>query len=200
MRHWLFHPLIFYPLAILVAALAIAASLRPQSWPREPAAVAAAVDQNTLTFAGAAFSTPAPSTQQNMTVTRDFFGNAQTLRIAVLPGQAAPQPTDQGVRILLTPDDAARLNNRPVTLELSYDSLPVNAAHGLAVSLQGAAPAVWVSQDIRPQSSTIRFELPPQTGVTAIGLRALNEGADSAFGLEITRIRITPHTSAAAGN
>ena len=29
MRNWLFHPVIFYPLAILVAALAIFVSLRP---------------------------------------------------------------------------------------------------------------------------------------------------------------------------
>jgi hypothetical protein len=192
MRSWLFHPLIFYPLALILAGLAITVSLRPQSWPRDPAPVAAQTVENALVFAGGAFNSPQAAPEQTVTVTRDFWGNARTLRIAVLPNHAAPAPTEHGVRVLLTPQDAALIANRPVTVEVSYDPLPVNAAQGLAVSLQGGAAPTWVGQPIRPQPATVRFNLPAQAGVNAIGLRALNEGAEAAFGLEITRIRIIP--------
>ena len=40
MRTWLLHPIVFYPLAALIAALAIAISARPLSWPRDAQAVA----------------------------------------------------------------------------------------------------------------------------------------------------------------
>jgi hypothetical protein len=192
MRNWLFHPLIFYPLAIVFAVLVITISVRPQSLPRDPAPVAGRVVENALVYAGPGFDSPANSAEQNMTVTRDFWGRPRTLRIAVLPNHAAPTPAEQGVRVLLTPQDAARIANRPVTVEVSYNPLPVNAAQGLAVSLQGSGATAWVGQTIRPQPATVRFELPPQTEVNAIGLRALNEGAEAAFGLEITRIRVIP--------
>lgn len=200
MRHWLFHPLIFYPLAILLAALVIAVSLRPQAWPRDPAPVAAQMDDGALVYAGAGLDKPDPSPEQNLTVVRDFWGKAQSLRIAVLPDQPPPTPAEQGVRILMTPADAARIDDRPVTIEVSYTPLPVNAASGLAVSLQGIGPADWVARETPPQPGTVRFELPPQFGVSAIGLRAISSMNDQVYGLEITRIRVIPHTGGAAGN
>jgi hypothetical protein len=193
MRHWLFHPLIFYPLAIVIAVLLIAASLQPQKWPREPAPVAAELVDGALVYGGEGFNSPDPSPEQQMTVIRDFWGRAQALRIAVKPNQPPPTPAEQGVRVLMTPEDAARIDDRPVTVEVTYNPLPVNAASGLAVSLQGIGPAEWVSQDIPPQPATVRFELPAQFAVNAIGLRALSTNNDQAYGLEITRIRVIPH-------
>lgn len=192
MRHWIFHPLIFYPLVIVLAAAAILFSLRPQAWPRDPAPVAAEIVDNTLVFAGEAFNAPSPSPEQNLTVVRDFWGHPQTLRIAVLPNQPRPTPAEQGVRVLLTPEDAARIENKPVTVEVSYHSLPVNAAWGLAVSLQGIGPAEWVIHPTPTDANIVRFDLPAQFAVNAIGLRAFNEGAETAFGIEITRIRVIP--------
>lgn len=200
MRHWIFHPLIFYPLAILVAGLVIAVSLRPQSWPREPAPVAAQMQDDTLVFSGEGFNSPSPSAEQSMTVIRDFWGRAQTLRVAVLPNQPPPTPAEQGVRVLLTPEDAARIDDRPVTIEVTYNALPINAAAGLAVSLQGIGPAEWVSHPTPPDAQVVRFDLPAQFAVNAVGLRALSEMNDQSYGLEITRIRITPHSSAAPAN
>jgi hypothetical protein len=193
MRHWLFHPLIFYPLAFLFAAFVIAVSLRPQAWPRAPAPVAAERADGALVFAGEGFDAPAVGAEQEMTVVRDFWGRAQSIRIAQKPGQPPPTPAEQGARILLTPEDAALIDDRPVTVEVSYNPLPVNAATGLAVSLQGIGPADWVSQPALPQPATLRFELPAQFAVNGIGLRALSDGADQAYGLEITRVRVTPH-------
>jgi hypothetical protein len=193
MRHWIFHPLIFYPLAILIAALAIAVSLKPQSWPREPAPAAAQVVEGALIYRGASFDAPAAGPGQQMTVVRDWLGRPRSLRIAIQPNQPAPSVTEQGVRILLSPNDAARLNNQPLTVEVSYVPSPVNTATGLALSIQGGAPTTWVGQDVPPQPSTVRFELPAQTAISAIGLRALTANTDQNYGIEITRIRVIPH-------
>jgi hypothetical protein len=192
MRSWVFHPLVFYPLALILAVLAITVSLKPQAWPREPAAVAAANAQGVLTFSGQAFDSPEGSPDQNLTVSRDYWGRPQALRIAVHPDTPPPASTDNGVRLLLTPQDAAAINGRPMSIEVSYNALPLNQAHGLAVSIQGAGPTIWVSQNLPTLNAAVRFDLPAQSNVNAIGLRALNTGAEEAFGLEITRIRITP--------
>jgi hypothetical protein len=192
MRHWIFHPLIFYPLAILVAALLIGFSLQPQRWAREAGPVAAQQAEGALVYRGASFDSPDASPEQHMTVVRDFLGRPQALRIAVKPDQPAPTPAERGVRVLMTPEDAARIEARPVTMEITYTPSTVNAASGLAVSLQGSGPAEWVAQDIPPQPNTIRFDLPAQAAVNAIGLRALSSNNDQAYGLEITRIRLIP--------
>lgn len=193
MRSWLFHPLLFYPLAIIIAAGVILISLRPQHWPREPAPVAASVVENALVYEGAAFDAPAPAANHALTVARDFWGEAQALRIGVEVEQGQPSPQEPGVRLLLSPQDAARLSGRAATVEVSYRPLPINTAQGLAIALQGEGPVAWVSQPLQPQPATVRFELPAQGNVSAIGLRAINDGADRAFGVEITRIRIIPH-------
>lgn len=194
MRHWLFHPVIFYPVIALLAALAIALSLRPQSWPREPAAVAGVVEGQSLILAGDAFNSPAhDAAQQNIYVPRNFLGQPQALRVAVLPSQAAPAPTERGARILLQQADAQLLNGRRLIVEVSYNPLPVNLASGLAVSVQGDGPVQWVEQNAPEEPGTLRFDLPAASNVNAIGLRALSNGTDQAYGLEITRIRVTPH-------
>lgn len=193
MRHWLFHPVLFYPLAIAFAVFVIAVSVKPQSWPRPPTPVAAERAEGALVFAGPGFNAPDDPPEQHMTVTRDFFGHPKTLRIAVLPDQPAPTPNEEGVRRLLTPADAAFIGDKPVTVEVTYIALPVNAASGLSVSLQGIGPAEWVTQQTPPLPGTLRFELPPQIAVNAIGLRAISDSDDYAYGLEITRIRIIPH-------
>jgi len=192
MRHWIFHPLLFYPLAALAAALVIAVSIQPQAWPRAPAPVSGQVADGVVVLQGPGFNSPDDSPEQYMTVERDFWGNALSLSIAQLPGQPPPTPAEQGVRILLTPETIALIDDKPVRVEVSYLPLPVNPASGLAVSLQGIGPAEWVSQPAPPQPGTLLFDLPPQFAVSGIGLRALSEGTDQAYGLEITRIRIAP--------
>jgi hypothetical protein len=194
MRNWLFHPLIFYPLVILLAGLAIVVSLRPQSWPREPAPVAAEQDGEWLVYQGEAFNSPDQGAEE-VTVVRDYFGRPLRLRVAQTIAQPLPQPTDTGARILLTPEDAAALNGRPVIVEVSYNPLPVNAANQLAVSLRGAGDsAPWVTQVAPPETATLRFTLPAQSEVNAIALRPISSLGDMAYGLEITRIRIQPRT------
>lgn len=193
MRHWLLHPIIFYPLAIIVAGLAIVVSLRPQSWPRDPAPVSAERDGEWLVYQGEGFNTPDQGAEE-VTVVRDYFGRPLRLRVAQTIAQPPPGPADQGARILLSAEDAALLNGKPLTVEVSYNPLPVNAANQLAVSVRGQGPAPWVTQTAPPETATLRFNLPPQASVSAIALRPISTLEDMAYGLEITRIRIMPRT------
>lgn len=195
MRHWLFHPLIFYPLAILLAAAAIVVSLRPQSWPRAPAPVAAAQDGEWSVYEREGFNSPDQGVEE-MTVVRDYMGRALRLRVAQTPAQPAPQPTDQGARILLSPQDAAAFSGRPLVVEISYNPLPINAANQLAVSLRSSdnGPSPWVTLDAPPEATTLRFILPARSTVNAIGVRPVTTATDQAYGLEITRIRVQPRT------
>jgi hypothetical protein len=194
MRNWLFHPIIFYPLAILIAVAAIVISLRPQSWPREPAPIAAVEDGEWLVYQGEGFNTPDAGNEE-MTVVRDYFGRPLRLRVAQTMAQPLPQPEDEGARILLTPEDAARLNGKPVIVEVSYNPLPINAANQLAVSLRGAGgSAPWITQVAPPETATLRFTLPAQSQVNAIAIRPIANLNDMAYGLEITRIRVRPRT------
>ena len=195
MRNWLFHPLIFYPLAILLAAAAIVVSLRPQAWPHEPAPVSADRDGDWMVYERDRFSSPAGSPDA-MTVVRDYWGRALGLRVAQTRAEPAPQDADQGTRILLSAEDSAALSDRPVTVEVTYNPLPVNAATQLAVSLRSSdnGPSPWVTQTAPPETATLRFQLPARSGVNAIGLRPVTDASDQAYGLEITRIRIQPRT------
>jgi hypothetical protein len=202
MRTWFLHPIAFYPLVAVLAALVIAVSVKPLEWPREAAAVAGERVGSGIVLAGPAFATPAPDRQQNLYVSRNFLGQPRALRIAVAPNQAAPGLNDRGVRILLTPEAAAELNGRPVTIVVTYNPLAVNAATGLAVSLEGAGPTQWISETAPPQHLALRFEAPAQTAITAIGLRTINANREQpeAYGLEITRISITPHPQTAVAH
>jgi hypothetical protein len=96
------------------------------------------------------------------------------------------------VRILLTQEAAALIEAKPVTLDVTFEPLQLNGASELAVSLQGAQPAQWVTQALPIQGARLRFELPAQSGVNAIGLRAITNQTDQAYGLEISELRVQP--------
>jgi hypothetical protein len=192
MRSWLFHPLIFYPLALAVAAAAILFSLRPQALPREPAAVAGRVEGETLVLERAAFDAPEDPPEQHVTIVRDFWGAPQSLRIAVLPGQNDPTAGESGVFIGLDPASAALISGKPLSVDVTYRPLSVNAASQLAISVQGSQPTRWVGRPIPPLADAANFTLPRARDVRGIGLRAIGGGADQAYGVEIVSIRITP--------
>ena len=164
---FLTHPLLFYPLALIVAGLIVLIGLEPQRWAREPRPIEAERQGETLVLAGDAFDAPSPSPDQNMKVVRNFWGEAQALRIAVLPGQPEPTPAERGVRILLSPEDAAFIEDRPVVVEVSYDVMTMNTAPALAVSLQGIAPADWVRQDVPAEPGVLRHRHQRRSGLRA---------------------------------
>ncbi len=191
MRNWLFHPILFYPLAIIIAAVAIIVSLEPQSWPRDPGPVAGVQDGQWLVYEGEAFNSPERGAEE-MTVVRDYWGRAQGLRVAQTKAQPPPIPQDNGTLLLLSAQDAAAISGRPLVVEVSYTPSPVNNAQSLALSLRSSdgAASPWQSVDTPPEPSTIRFNLPARNAVNALGIRAISQFEDQAYGLEITRIRI----------
>lgn len=192
MRSWLFHPLVFYPLVILAAALVIGFSLRPQMFPHPTAQVAGQIEGDSLLLAGDDFNSPTDPPEQYVTVVRDFWGRPQSLRIAVLPNLRAPAPSENGVEILLQPETAQLISNKRVTVEVTYQPLAVNAAPVLAMSLRGSQPARWQPRQIPPLSGMVRFDLPATPNVRGVGLRAVNNDPSLAFGVEILSIRVTP--------
>lgn len=195
MRNWLFHPLLFYPLVIIVAALAIVVSLRPQSWPREPAPISGVQDGEWLVFQGESFNSPEAGAEE-MFVVRDYLGRALRLRVAQTMAQPVPQPTDDGARLLLNAADGAALSGRNLVIEISYNPSPVNAANALAISLRSAdgGPSPWITLEAPPEPATLRFALPARSSVNAIGIRPISGSPDQAYGLEITRIRVMART------
>lgn len=192
MRHWLFHPLIFYPLVLALAAAVIILSLQPQALPRPAAAVAGEIQGRTLVLEGAAFDAPQDPPEQYVTVVRDALGQAQSLRIAVLPDLGAPTAAETGVVIRLDPASAALISGKRLNVEIAYRPLPVNAAPELAVRAEAAGPSPWVTQPIPPLSGSVQYVLPPARNVSGIGLRPLIGGHAMTFGVEIVSIRITP--------
>jgi len=195
MRNWLFHPIVFYPLAILFAALVIVVSLEPQSWPRQPAQVAGVQDGEWLVFQRESFNSPDAGGGE-MTVVRDYWGRPLTLRVAQTKAQPPPQPEENGARLLLTPEDAGAISDRPLVVEVSYNPSLVNTAEQLAVSLRSSdgSSSPWIALVAPPETATLRFNLPPRSSVNAIGIRAISAFGDQAYGIEITRIRIMSRT------
>ncbi len=191
MRNWLFHPLLFYPLVALAALAVVGLSVRPQSWPRAPAPVAGEVRGGVLVLERDAFNSPENGPHQSLNVSRDFWGKAETLHVAVMPGQAEPT-ADPGVRVLVGSEGAQILRGGAVTVEVHYRPQPVNTATGLAVSLQGGTSPVWVTQPMQPQAGVLRYALPADPGATAIGLRAISTQQDQLYGVEIVRIVAYP--------
>lgn len=200
MRSWIMHPLVFYPFTVLLAVLVIGFSLRPQAWPRPPAPVSGQQAGPALILGAAAFDAPAPDPRQNLTVVRDFWGKSRTLRIAVLPRQGTVGPDDDGVRLLLTPEAVRSVAGRVVRIDVAYNPLPVNGASALAVSLQGGGPRVWTITQTPPQQGVAQFTMNAPADLGAIGLRTISTDNSEAFGLEITRITLTPLPNGATAN
>ena len=164
---------------ILLVAGAAFVVLPPRFLDYHAAPVAGALDGDALVLEGEALKTPDPSPEQSFR----FANNA--LELTVLPNQPAPTAAERGVRILLTPERAAHINERAVLVEARYRAA---AASGLAVSLQGIGPSEWVAQPLNGGEGVARFELPAQFAVDALGLRALSEAGGA---VTITQIRIS---------
>jgi hypothetical protein len=192
MRFWLFHPLIFYPMVLALAVLVIGLSLKPQLMPRPAGAVAGTLDGPAVLLDGDAFNSPVDPPQQYVTVVRNFWGQPQSLRIAVLPGMGDPDAQERGVEIRLAPETARMLANRPLIVEIAYQPLPVTAAPALGVAALGPGPVRWVSRPVPPLSGITRFDLPRTPDLQGIGLRAIHNDSQLAYGVEILSIHISP--------
>ncbi|HRP10420.1 MAG TPA: hypothetical protein PLK37_05245 [Terricaulis sp.] len=146
----------------------------------------------TLVLKGDAFRFPDPSPEQTVTVTPE-----RALRIEVRPDQPLPTPAERGVRVLLSPEDAAFIDDKMVLVEIEHQPSqaywrPAPAASAIAVSLQGIGPARWIIHRVTQETGKLTFEAHTEFEVNAIGLRAISETPNQGGSVEITQIRITP--------
>lgn len=175
-------------IVVVAAALAALVLLAPRL-ERVAEPIAGAVENGALVLQGEALRSPDTSPEQRVAVTED-----DALHIEVLPAQPSPTPAERGVRVLLTDENAALIEDRPVTIEIGYTPVSTVATE-LAVSLQGIGPAEWRTQPIGAGAGTLRYELPAQIGVSAIGLRVVNWNGGA---VKVDRIRIVPQQAAPA--
>lgn len=197
MRNWLFRPLVFYPLLALVAAAIVLASLRPDLAPAPAAAAAGRIEAHALILQGEALTRPEIGPGFVAHVRRDAIGRPEALRIAVAPGRGAPRAGEEGVRILLSPDETARLGAGPYMVEVDVRPVAITMAQRLAVNLQDQAGATaWEGADVDPEGALLHFALPANGPVTAIGLRPVTDNRDYNYGFEIASVRLESAASA----
>jgi len=197
MRHWLFHPLVAYPLAALVAAAAVLSSLQPGAWPRAERAQAGRIAAGAVVIEGQSFGAPGGDPSQEFHIARDRSGTAQSLKIAVHPGLGSPGPNDRGVTIQLASETARTVAGQPVRMRIAYRSLQLNSATALAVRFAGGAPTAWATLPIEPGADELHFMLQAPSDFDRIALRAIGTGGEYNEGVEIVSIRIEPRPARA---
>ncbi|KAF0177767.1 MAG: hypothetical protein IV086_11805 [Hyphomonadaceae bacterium] len=185
----------FYPLLLAVAAALITASLGFAPFVRGGAPQKAERDGATYVFnAGALAGGIDPADGHLRHVTRDLGVSARAVRVGVRPGVGAPGPNSAGAVLMIDPADAAALTGRPLHVEVSIKRINVTTATSLAVSMQNGAATTWVSAAIPAENGVMAFDLPASAGPLAkgLGLWLVNDKTDYNYGVEITRIAITP--------
>lgn len=177
--------LLLYVFYILVTGGVLLAAWRAVDPRGKP--VSGEITDGALILRSNEFRAPDSSPEQTYSLSRE------ALSIVVLPDQPPPTPAERGVRILLAKERAALINDRAVTVEVRY-ALPAGSpASGLAVSLQGIAPAEWISHEFTDAEGVAQYALPAQfADVNAIGLRALSDAEGQSGAVNIREIRILP--------
>jgi len=195
MRFPLFHPLLLYPALALAAAALIFLSLRPDLGIMTTSAQAGRFEEGAVVLEGEALAHPEVGPGMFAHVARDGLGRAIGLRVAVGPNLGDPTANDRGVQVLLDSETAARLPAGEAIVEVLVRPVPLTTAPELAVSLQGAGPVAWATQEMAPEPRIVRFSVPSGASMTAVGLRPIAAYADYNYGFEIGRIRILPATA-----
>ena len=194
MRHWLFHPIIFFPLACVFAVAMILFGFGPRAFDRPVTPQSGRVEGSSVVLAGDALASPQGAPEQVFQVDSVYLRANRSLRVAVRPNLGPPAPEEAGIRVLLTPATAARLVNRPMRVDVSYRAIPISAASALAVRLDGDTLQPWAINALSlDQPGVVRFDLPAQAHINAFAIRAISDNnTDFNYGVEITQVRLTP--------
>lgn len=207
---WLLRPIVFYPLVVVLVAGTILASMNTALIPHETAAQAGVWRNGALVFPAEALSHVEIGPQQEYYLQRDSAGRPRSIQIATKKAYGAPGPNEPGVRLLLTPQAAARFAGKPLRVDLQVRPLLYTTAQSVAVSAPDGTGAVWVDQPLphiaierggpdEARTTTLMTYLLPAapTAPRAIAIwpkADLSSGKQSDFnvGVEIVEIRVAP--------
>jgi len=194
-RRLLTIPWLFYPVAVIVAALLIAGGLRPE-WPAPHyPTIAASRLGPTFVLHAEALANVQAGNQHYTYVDADEQGVPIGVRIARRSDTLAQAA--QGALFALSPGDVAALAGKPCTLEIFYRPLPITTAASISVKWDGSAN--FVRLPIEPREGVVRLQLP--AGEIGAGLRITPEIdlADYHYGVELVEVRITPGVATPIG-
>ena len=186
----------FYPAIFAIAAALIFASLGFEAFaPGGGGAQKAERDGKAYVYNAAALAEGIAVSEGHLRhVTRDMGVSARSIRVGVRPGLGAPTPSSIGAALRFDPSDAAALVGRPIHVEVTVRRISVTTAAALAVSLQSSAPTIWTTAAIPMDDGVMAFDLPALDGPTpnGLGLWLVSDKTDYNYGVEISRIAITP--------
>jgi hypothetical protein len=194
-RRLLTIPWLFYPVAVIVAALLIAGGLRPE-WPAPHyPTIAASRLGPTFVLHAEALANVQAGNEHYTYVDTDQQGVPIGVRIARRSDKLT-QAT-QGALLAFAPSDIAALTGKPCTLEIFYRPLQITTAASILVKWDGSPNFVLVP--IEPREGVVRLQLP--AGDIGVGLRITpeNDLADYHYGVELVEVRITPGVTASNG-
>lgn len=185
----------FYPLLFAVAAALILASLGFEAFARGGAPQKAERDGKTFVYTAGALAGGIDASKGHLRhVTRDMGVSARAVRIGVRPGLGAPTPSSTGATLLFDHADAAALSGKAIHVEVSVRRISVTTAAALAVSIRNGASATWATSAIPMDNGVMAFDLPASAGPPpkGLGLWLVSDKTDYNYGVEISRIAITP--------
>lgn len=184
----------FYPLILVVAVALVLVSLGGDIFDRSASPQPAAREAAAFVYGADALADGIKTADGHMLhALRDFGVSTRAVRIGVRPGMGGPSPATRGALLLMTPADAALLAGRPVHVEVSFKRINVTTAAGLAASLQSDGPVVWSIATTPSENGVIAFDLPASAGpLKGLGLWVMSDKADYNYGLEISRVVVSP--------
>jgi hypothetical protein len=184
----------FYPALLIVAVALVLVSLGAGAFGRTVRAQSGQRAESALVFAPEALANGLQTRNGHVLhVAREFGLSPRAVRIGVRPGMEAPTADRAGAELLLTPETGALLAGKPLRVEVSIKRITVTNAVALAVAAQTGGPIGWTVQTMPAEDGVMTFDL-PATGapLKALGFWVLSDKTDYNYGVEITRVRVTP--------
>jgi len=185
--------ILFYPLAALAMAAAIAASFGPELLPKKVGPQTGKLERGALIFDAEALSHMDIPDTQVAYVDRDDFWRPAGMQIATRRTHLAPSPAIPGARLLLDRAQTAAFAGKALTIQVKVRPLPYTTATSLAVSAQAPGPVTWTAQKLPSESAALSFHFPAIEGGApeAIGFWPVTTATDYDYGLEIVEVRVS---------
>lgn len=184
----------FYPLLFLVAVALVTVSLGADVYERKGAPQTATMDGGAHVFDAQALADGVITRNGHVLhIARQFGLSPRAVRIGARPGMGAPTPDRAGAQLLFTPEEGARLAGKALRVEVAFRRITVTNAVSLSLGVANGGPISWTTQPIPAENGVMTFDLPATAGAPqALAFWLMNDQKDYNYGMEISRIRVTP--------